>query len=195
MELHNSGLYRYAHIYSANNIGTQLVTLLLLFRTHLGPSYTCFPIISKYLLNYSMSLLSQSKPPQLLCTSIFVSTNLSFSFVYTSVCDIILFITIPIASPRNTHLVSSWQRPSSWSILLSNIIISYVCIACQVTFYGSTDCEQIRSRINNHWCRTFGHVGLCWLRTKQFCTQLTMAYALLILLRIYSQSVCPTSTT
>ena len=46
----------------------------------------------------------------------------------------------------------------------------------------------------------FGHVGLCQLRTKlrkhknkqnMFCTQLTKAYVLLILLRICSRSVRP----
>ena len=39
---------------------------------------------------------------------------------------------------------------------------------CYVVDIGRTDREQIRSRINNNWCRTF--------RRGQFCTQLTKAY-------------------
>ena len=39
-------------------------------------------------------------------------------------------------------------------------------VHCYVVNIGRTDCEQIRSRIDNNWFWHFGRVGLCQLRTE-----------------------------
>ena len=67
-----------------------------------------------------------------------------------------------------------------------------------------TDCEQIRSRINNNWCRIFWpHRPLStvyktllfsWVLyavDKGLCGRNVVHHLLLILLHICSQSVCP----
>ena len=59
---------------------------------------------------------------------------------------------------------------------------------------GCTDREQIRSRINNNWCRTFWP-SLCQLRTKRLRGQNVLHQWLLILLHICSRSVHTISTT
>ena len=82
---------------------------------------------------------------------------------------------LPSAAEGECH---SLRRPSQWQS--NSLSFSQRYVPFWNTYIGRTDHEQIRSRINNNWCRTFQPrrplSAAYKTQLTQFGTQLTKAY-------------------
>ena len=80
-----------------------------------------------------------------------------FLCIYSYVCDVIIFSTMYVAT---SHLVSTWQRPPGWNVLLVSIITVVLLLMTSLVICTGRSLFQ-----SKQWCKAYelGVVLTIWL--------------------------------